>query len=128
MSRVEVMPRLERRPAVERRSEASDVDELLMACATISYLAEALRRPAVGFDMRVLERHLVERLSAMVSKILLPSAPAPAVKAIIDRCIRAVFRFGGQSCQWHPVFSMCMVPIKIRRLFCGCQPGSAHWG
>src|SRR5215468_12614220 len=30
---------------------------------------------------------------------------------------------GGQSCQRHPVFSTCMIPLKTRRLFCGFGPG-----
>jgi hypothetical protein len=30
---------------------------------------------------------------------------------------------GGQSCQRHPLFSTWMIPLKIRRLFCGFGPG-----
>ena len=30
---------------------------------------------------------------------------------------------GGQSFQRHPVFSTWMIPLKIRRLFCGFGPG-----
>ena len=30
---------------------------------------------------------------------------------------------GGQSCQRHPVFNTWMIPLRIRRLFCGFGPG-----
>jgi hypothetical protein len=60
--------------------------------------------------------------TATVSKICCQS-PRPLQR--LKRLYTVVYGpySGGQSCQRHPVFSTWMIPLKIRRLFCGFGPG-----
>src|SRR5881398_3214799 len=74
--------------------------------------------------MAAVQRNLFGRIAGTrdACKYLLPNAfLTPTGKAVVDRLVRTIFF--GQSCQRQPIFSTCMIPLKMRRSSLRLGPG-----
>jgi hypothetical protein len=79
---------------------------------------------AVDFYMAAVERNSFGRIArtGYACEYLLPNAfLAPTGEAVVDRLVRTVFF--GAILPRQPIFSTCMIPLKIRRSSLRLGPG-----